>query len=189
MVVGAFAKRHRVLTERLTADAMHDFLTGLLNRRSFDAALARRLAAGLPFALLFADADGLKRVNDLEGHAAGDAVLIRAGRLLAASLRSDDEIARLGGDEFAVVASLASADTAEKLCHALEASLADRGVALSIGWAVFPADGADADSLFRQADARLYDRKRRPGRLTLPALPHSGAPHSGLAFPDQALAQ
>jgi len=83
--------------------AMHDALTGLLNRHGFE----RRIAALAPVAgtALFIDVDGFKRVNDLGGHPAGDAALKKIAQILTASVRSIDIVARVGGDEFVVLLS------------------------------------------------------------------------------------
>ncbi|MFQ5763559.1 MAG: GGDEF domain-containing protein, partial [Rhodospirillales bacterium] len=92
---------------RLEDLAATDELTGLLNRRGFEAALARAMAGARRYhekgVLVFIDLDGFKPVNDTYGHAAGDEVLRQVSRLLAESVRATDFVGRLGGDEFAVV--------------------------------------------------------------------------------------
>lgn len=82
----------------------HDLLTGLSNRAFLEETLAR-LTAGRqqPVTLVAADVDGLKRVNDMLGHAAGDALLQRAARVLRQAFRADDVVARVGGDGFVAV--------------------------------------------------------------------------------------
>ena len=94
------ADRHR---DEASALAHNDALTGLPNRRSFFAALEERMRLGQPFDLGLVDLDGFKPVNDVYGHAAGDAVLIEVGRRLQAACPDDALIARLGGDEFALI--------------------------------------------------------------------------------------
>jgi len=93
--------------ERLTHAARHDTLTGLANRAALmerlALALARSRRVGREIAVLYCDLDGFKQVNDTEGHAVGDAVLLEAARRLGSVLRADDTVARLGGDEFVVV--------------------------------------------------------------------------------------
>ncbi len=104
-LLGWFSSRDRELVERLRVLAERDFLTGLPNTRAFEAAIARRFEAGLPFALLLGDMDGLKTINDSQGHAEGNDALRRLALMLGSSLRPEDEVARVGGDEFAVLTS------------------------------------------------------------------------------------
>ena len=93
--------------QQLEVHAFRDGLTGIANRRSFmtrldqDLALCRRRSA--PLAVLFADIDHFKTVNDTHGHATGDQVLVTLATRLAASLRVEDTLGRIGGDEFAVI--------------------------------------------------------------------------------------
>lgn len=94
------ADRHR---DEASALAHNDALTGLPNRRSFFAALEERMRLGHPFDLGLVDLDGFKPINDVYGHAAGDAVLIEVGHRLQAACPDDAIIARLGGDEFALI--------------------------------------------------------------------------------------
>lgn len=158
-LIGWSARNNRELTRRLREHAERDFLTGLLNARAFEEALARRLDREAPFALLLADADRLKRFNDEHGHAAGNEYL----RTLAATLREEtpleDEVARIGGDEFGLLASVEGAEQAVAACRRLQLALSSRGVSASFGYALHPSDGADALSLFHAADKRLYDGK------------------------------
>ncbi len=172
VLVGWFASENRGLVERLRMLAERDFLTGLPNTRAFELAIARRLEAGKPFALLLGDMDGLKSVNDELGHAEGNEVLVRLGGLLGASLRAEDEVARVGGDEFAVLTWVSSGDEAAQLATRLESVIRTSGTGITFGWSVYPRDGTEALSLFRAADERLYARKfvragAEPSRLRL----------------------
>lgn len=176
--------------QRLRHAARHDHLTGLPNRAELverlDAALVRVRRDGGEIAVLFCDLDGFKGVNDISGHAAGDAVLAEiAGRLLAA-VREDDVVARVGGDEFVVVLLpwLASADAGnacarllpdrkaalevtERLATALRLPIVvgDRVhvVTASIGLAYGPdpagTEPSTSESLLRAADAAMYRAK------------------------------
>jgi diguanylate cyclase (GGDEF)-like protein/PAS domain S-box-containing protein len=90
---------------RLEHMATHDSMTGLPNREYLYAWLDQRLATGAPVAVLYADLDGFKRVNDTLGHDAGDELLVLAAKRLAGAVSSTDLVARLGGDEFIVAAS------------------------------------------------------------------------------------
>jgi diguanylate cyclase len=149
--------------------ATTDDLTGLPNRRHLDRRLRERLelarARGSSVALLLIDLDGFKELNDTLGHRAGDLVLEQVGPRLRAALRAGDELARLGGDEFAVV--LSDADDAEavgrRMRQALEAGLTVDGIDLrigaSIGIALFPEHGEDAETLLQRADVAMYQAK------------------------------
>jgi diguanylate cyclase (GGDEF)-like protein len=158
-LIGWFACHDRALVERLRLMAERDFLTGLPNTRAFEAAIARRLDSGAPFALLLGDMDRLKEVNDSRGHAEGNDALRRLALMLGSALRSDDEVARVGGDEFAVLTVLGGTDEAASFAARLEAVLAGQGSPITFGWAVCPVDGDNALSLYRAADERLYARK------------------------------
>ena len=158
-LLGWLAARDRELVERLRVLAERDFLTGLPNTRAFEAAIARRLEAGTPFALLLGDMDGLKSINDSQGHAEGNDALRRLALMLGSSLRPEDEVARVGGDEFAVLTVLARTGEAAALSAKLEGVMAREGSPITFGWAVFPSDGENALSLYRAADERLYARK------------------------------
>jgi diguanylate cyclase (GGDEF)-like protein len=158
-LLGWFSSRDRELLDRLRVLAERDFLTGLPNTRAFEAAIARRLEGGMPFALLLGDMDGLKTINDSHGHAEGNDALRRLALMLGSSLRPEDELARVGGDEFAVLTYFARTDEAAALAVRLESVLAGQGSPMTFGWAVHPADGENALSLYRAADERLYARK------------------------------
>jgi diguanylate cyclase (GGDEF)-like protein len=182
-LVGAFSRSNRVLVERLQVAAERDFLTNLLNARAFEAALERRLEIRRPFALVLGDMDGLKRINDERGHAAGNEALRELADALIESARRGDVVARVGGDEFALLASVVDEDDARGLVRRIEEELAAQQVRMSFGSAVYPVDGASALTLFRIADARLYDRKLLRKRLAptpelrvLPGTAHGNGP-------------
>jgi diguanylate cyclase (GGDEF)-like protein len=158
-LLGWFSARDHELVGRLRVLAERDFLTGLPNTRAFEAAIARRFEAGLPFALLLGDMDGLKAINDSQGHAEGNDALRRLALMLGSSLRPEDEVARVGGDEFAVLTVLGRTDEAAALAAKLEGAMARLESRITFGWAVFPLDGENALSLYRAADERLYARK------------------------------
>jgi diguanylate cyclase (GGDEF)-like protein len=165
ILVGAYARSNHSLVARLHVAAERDFLTNLLNARAFEAALERRLEARHPFALVLGDMDGLKRVNDEHGHAAGNDALRELAEGLLRQARHEDEVARVGGDEFALLASVSGEDEARALARRLGEGLAAQDLRISFGCAVYPEDGTTALSLFRTADARLYDRKLLRRRL------------------------
>ncbi|MBI1892036.1 MAG: EAL domain-containing protein [Burkholderiales bacterium] len=149
-----------------------DALTGLPNRHWANAylpkAIERAGAAHAMLALLFIDLDGFKAVNDSLGHEAGDELLRNAGRRLKLAVRPRDHVVRIGGDEFVVIiedighASDAS-QVAERVVHAFHAAFSLpqglQSVGTSIGISVFPGDGADADTLLRNADIAMYSVK------------------------------
>jgi diguanylate cyclase (GGDEF)-like protein len=110
--------------------------------------------------------DGLKEINDLEGHAVGNEVLRRAAEIMQGVVRSEDQLSRNGGDEFAVLTTLPGSEAVRALCGRLTTALANEGIAMSFGWAVHPRDGRDALALFRAADERLYAQKLIRSRLT-----------------------
>jgi diguanylate cyclase (GGDEF)-like protein len=147
-------------------------VTDLPNRRHFGERLAQSVAKaqreGSVLALLYADLDGFKAINDAHGHAVGDELLRQVGARFAACVRASDTVARVGGDEFAVLLDTAvsregAEEVAGKLIHALDAplDLGDRAVriACSIGVALYPADSADASALLLAADAAMYRAK------------------------------
>src|SRR5262245_41268476 len=125
VLVGRFANQHRRHVEQLRDLAERDFLTGILNTRVFDAALARRCEAGRPFVLLLADLDNLKTVNDTHGLTAGNNELRRAAEELGYALKEGEELARVGGDEFAILSDATAAEAPEH-CRRLRDRLARR---------------------------------------------------------------
>jgi diguanylate cyclase len=149
--------------------ALTDDLTGLPNRRAFDRALAKRLAAaqeeGRELAVLIIDLDRFKDLNDTLGHHAGDRVLAEVAGRLATAVRAGDLLARLGGDEFAALLPdrAAAAAAARRIAATLEETFGVEEMELelgaSIGTAVHPDDGADAETLLRRADVAMYQAK------------------------------
>jgi len=189
-------KRRLVDAEaRQRAAANRDPLTGVGNRRSFDATMRRELAARTrprggrrdndesPLALLILDLDDFKGVNDRHGHQAGDLALRAAAARAATMLRSTDTLARIGGDEFAVIAPGAHGPGARRMAESIRAAVAggEPGseapvpTSASIGWAVFPDDGRDYETLMRRADQRMLELKRRDAYLSRAAAPPSPA--------------
>lgn len=172
----------RDLRARNLADAQirflahHDALTGLCNRASFHERLEREVERRRrkedALAVLCLDLDRFKPINDVFGHAAGDAVLKEISARIAAELDEDDVFARLGGDEFAVIRlgdsrPAALGDLCSRILAAVAPELSIDGrsalVGVSIGIAMFPHDGDNPASLMRNADAALY-RAKADGR-------------------------
>ena len=156
-------------------EAETDPLTNVLNRRGWDALLARRLISGRgPWALAILDLDHFKKLNDTRGHAAGDAALRSVAAAWRDILRPADAIARLGGDEFAVLLDHCAESEAVAVAARLrEAALPWGGV--SIGLAT--CDGPELPaSLTERADAALYEAKRR-GRNRLATVSSESGRH------------
>ena len=158
--------------QRILLLANHDALTNLPNRNllkdRIGQALAQARRNGGQGAVLFIDLDQFKAVNDSMGHDVGDSLLKEVAQRLVSSLRSQDTVARQGGDEFIVllpsVANAQDAGTlAQKLLDVLQLPYQLDGkemyVSASIGIAVFPDDGDDADTLMKHSDAAMYHAK------------------------------
>lgn len=154
------------LVEMLAEHAQTDKLTGLSNRRSWDDQLARAMhravRAGDPLSVAICDVDGLKRVNDEQGHAAGDALLQAVAGTWRGAARLGDLVARIGGDEFAILLYGADESTAEAVLERLAAHLPD-GCSAPGGVAEW--DGSEsAAELLERADEQMYERKRERRR-------------------------
>ena len=152
--------------ERKEAEAATDALTGLANHRSFHETM-RGLVAARPagFALVLADIDDFKELNDTRGHVAGDDALREVGALLRRGMRPADSVFRIGGEEFALLLPETTKANARTVCRRLQRSLAgiDLGgwrLTLSFGVASWPGDGSDLHDLLQAADAALYEAKR-----------------------------
>jgi diguanylate cyclase (GGDEF)-like protein len=163
----------------LQADALRDSLTGVGNRRAFDLALAKERARAERhqrfFSVAMIDLDGLKVVNDTQGHAAGDARLDGVAKHLVAACRRIDAPYRIGGDEFVVL--MPETDSAG--ANAFVARLGRTTIpAFSAGTATFPADGFE---LLRVADSRLYAGRARRDSSEPVAVPASCRRRSGNA--------
>jgi diguanylate cyclase (GGDEF)-like protein/putative nucleotidyltransferase with HDIG domain len=162
-----------VVRDRMTdliaslADAAHrDSLTELLNRRGFeevfDLELERARRAETPLSLIVGDLDRFKRVNDEQGHAAGDAALKRVARTIRSAKRRFDSAARIGGEEFAVLAANSDEHGAYMLAERIRAEVGagHDGLSVSFGVATFPLHGGSSEALLRAADQALYAAKR-----------------------------
>jgi two-component system, cell cycle response regulator len=163
------------LARQLYESAVYDGLTGLYNRRAFDERLRAELAFAnrhaKPLALLIADIDHFKRINDEHGHPFGDQVLREIARRLAATTREEDVLARFGGEEFIILCRETDGNEATALADRMRSVVAaelrlDGGppirVTISIGLALSSgADAVDEANLIKAADAALYEAKRR----------------------------
>lgn len=162
----------RADAERARWEAMRDPLTGLPNRalfaEYFEKALARAQRDGYQLALAWFDLCGFKALNDLHGHAWGDAALVDVADALQRGCRRGDAVARHGGDEFvALLTPLRGADEARIAVQRMVAAIHDlpdgpdgTRLTVSAGFACWPEDGACFDTLLHQADAAMYQAKR-----------------------------
>ena len=162
--------------ETMTYLAYYDGLTGLANRVQFNKRLSECVARldryGTAFTLLYLDLDKFKAVNDNLGHQAGDQLLIEVSKRLAAQVRKADLVARLGGDEFALllpdesdpgsVANLATR-LIEQISQPFSIDGKDLSIGLSMGIAIAPNHGTQADQIVRNADLALYRAKAEGG--------------------------
>jgi diguanylate cyclase len=150
--------------QHLEAAAHTDPLTSLFNRRAWDDLLAREEERcrryGHPSAVLAIDLDALKVTNDSQGHAAGDALLQKAARVLRRSVRDIDIVARLGGDEFAIIGVECNHAAADALLKRVRDNLAAEGISASIGVCARVPDCNLALAL-EVADELMYTEKRR----------------------------
>jgi diguanylate cyclase (GGDEF)-like protein/putative nucleotidyltransferase with HDIG domain len=163
--------------EQAESSATTDYLTGLPNARSLFLQLDRELARckrdSSRLTVMVCDMDGFKQVNDRFGHLEGNRVLRLFAQSLKSTCREYDYVARMGGDEFVVVAPGLPQDASAKKCDQLRdlARLAGREVcaedllSLSIGQAMYPDDGSDAEELLAEADRRMYvEKQQQPSR-------------------------
>lgn len=155
---------------RREAIAAVDYVTGIHNRTHFEELLSARLSRtdGRRFAVVFADLDGFKRVNDRHGHLAGDDILRQVADRFVTALGHRGEVARIGGDEFALIvdgaATARDAVAIERELHAaLMAPFAlgaeQLAIAASFGSSIFPDDGSTRAELLGASDSRMYSAK------------------------------
>jgi len=158
--------------------ALHDELTGLPNRRLFEIRLAdtiersRKMNCGLLLFLL--DLNGFKKINDSQGHQAGDQVLCEVAKNLCETVKDCDTLARLGGDEFVMIVSeLEDSDAVVRMMEAIQCAVEkpivvdgqQMSVTASLGTSVYPDDAEDATTLLRIADQRMYALKQMPSPM------------------------
>ncbi len=169
----------KAATDELQLAAFTDALTGCANRRAFERDLERELArcsrAELDLCVVAADLDGLKAINDSEGHAAGDRAILQLVEAFRRAMRGLDGVYRVGGDEFLIVLPDTSGDDASVVMSRVER------IAPAFSWGVSSVSSAasfDGSALVELADEALYDRRRtvrsplhRPPDLHLPEVP------------------
>src|SRR6202007_125545 len=169
----ALAIENALKSQQAESSATTDYLTGLPNARSLFLQLDRELARckrdNMSLTLMVCDMDGFKKINDRFGHLEGNRVLRLFAQALKDSCREYDYVARMGGDEFVVIAPGLAADAAGKKAEQMRALARHAGsevcgeeiLSLSVGRAVYPADGNDAEQLLAEADRRMYLEKQK----------------------------
>jgi diguanylate cyclase (GGDEF)-like protein len=174
----AMEEKAREMALQLAHSAEHDFLTGLPNRvllnDRIDFAIALAARHQKQLAVLFIDLDGFKHVNDSLGHSTGDKLLESIAERLVACVRTADTVSRQGGDEFVILLSeIEQAEEAASITNRVLQAVADPHgindqdlhVTASIGVSIYPDDGADAETLVKNADTAMYQAKAM-GRQT-----------------------
>src|SRR5579872_4974303 len=169
----ALAIENALKYQQAENSATTDYLTGLPNARSLFLQLDRELARckrdNSSLTVMVSDMDGFKQINDRFGHLEGNRVLRLFAQALKDSCREYDYVARMGGDEFVVIAPGLAADAAGKkaeqmrslACHAGNDVCGEEILSLSVGRAMYPDDGKDAEQLLAQADRRMYLEKQK----------------------------
>ncbi|GAC1316456.1 MAG: hypothetical protein NVSMB25_02180 [Thermoleophilaceae bacterium] len=169
-ILHALRKRLGAERELLRASALSDPLTGAANRRGLaelaDYEVVRHTRQRTSFAVVALDLDGFKLVNDRFGHPAGDELLRDVADALRRVVREQDTVARLGGDEFCVLAPETDSSGAQQLTARIEVAISRvtagvESLSASVGFALFPADGADSAAVMKAADAAQVQAKRR----------------------------
>jgi diguanylate cyclase (GGDEF)-like protein/putative nucleotidyltransferase with HDIG domain len=169
----ALAIENALKYQQAESSATTDYLTGLPNARSLFLQLDRELARckrdNTTLTVMVSDMDGFKQINDRFGHLEGNRVLRLFAQALKDSCREYDYVARMGGDEFVVIAPGLAADAAGKRAEQLRTLARHAGnevcneeiLSLSVGRAVYPDDGNDAEQLLSEADRRMYIEKQK----------------------------
>ncbi|HEY0702053.1 MAG TPA: GGDEF domain-containing protein, partial [Candidatus Acidoferrales bacterium] len=167
VVLGGTLLDNAQLFDQVSRLAASDSLTGLANHRKLlevmETEIQRSKRTGRSFAVLLFDLDGLKKINDKFGHLVGSRAIKRLGVALRNSSRTIDTPARFGGDEFALIlpesGSEEAGQVANRICDELKTDGQEPAITVSVGLAVFPADGTSIEKLLGAADRGLYHMK------------------------------
>ena len=162
--------------QKTQTDCLTDVLTDLYNRRFIDRELDRIFEVsrrhGHTFALIFADVNNFKGVNDTYGHSLGDLLLKSIGAIFIKTCRKTDLISRYGGDEFLIFIEASTNAQAQRLIERLNEAMAELHIpemekekfSLSFGQAAFPVDGNTKEEILKMADKRMYEIKKKKAR-------------------------
>ena len=163
-ITAEHALRTRLVEEvqRMSKLARTDPLTGLANRTEFEERYRRVQDEGMPCAIVLADVDDFKLVNDSQGHTAGDLALVDLAQLLRSCVRDTDLVARIGGDEFAMILPGASRQAAQEVVDRISARTTNAPLKVSLGWVH---SEENVDDLLDAADQAMY-RDKRQRKLT-----------------------
>jgi two-component system cell cycle response regulator len=180
--MGEFSEAFNIMVDRLAKMranlvhlSTHDSLTGLFNRACFDAEF-ERLSHGrdFPVSIIIVDINGLKDVNDLQGHSAGDHLIRKAADALRTAVRAGDIVTRIGGDEFAILLPRTSVDTVSDIisrirscARAKENNVPEVSLAVGAATANYPGNMQHA---LKEADMRMYQDKAEIKRQTSAAV-------------------
>ena len=169
-------KKNNVLINKLSNEAMHDGMTGLLNHKFFEKRLKEEIERSeryeQNFSLLFLDLDKFKRINDTYGHQFGDYVLKQTSKIIQKSVRNIDVVSRYGGEEFSVILVNANRidaqKTAERIRKEIELNEFIDGnikekLTISIGIGIYPADANNFNGIISFSDRKMY-RAKNDGR-------------------------
>ena len=165
-------KKNNVLINKLSNEAMHDGMTGLLNHKFFEKRLKEEIERSeryeQNFSLLFLDLDKFKRINDTYGHQFGDYVLKQTSKIIQKSVRNIDVVSRYGGEEFSVILvnanRLDAQKTAERIRKEIElnefidGSIKEK-LTISIGIGIYPADANNFNGIISFSDRKMYKAK------------------------------
>lgn len=182
----------RMLTlQRMSHEATHDPMTGLVNRREFETRAAYTIDdarnQGSHHVLCFMDLDKFKEVNDMAGHAAGDELLKQVAQLFRSKVRTADLVARLGGDEFGLLLENCTSERAAAIVHnimdgvdAYSFTAAGKSfqIGVSVGLVEITAASPPLEQVLRAADRACYEAKRSGSRLKI-GRPEDSFPHPG----------
>jgi diguanylate cyclase (GGDEF)-like protein len=170
IIITVLLTRLKKALEHESSLARIDFLTGVLNSRSFDqiisAEIQRSDRYSHPLTLAYIDIDNFKAINDTKGHSTGDALLRNVGRTISEALRSTDHVARLGGDEFAILMPETGAEAGLNVVARIQALLEEQmqknqwPVTTSVGLVTCLKPPSSPDKLIQMADEQMYSCKR-----------------------------
>jgi diguanylate cyclase (GGDEF)-like protein/PAS domain S-box-containing protein len=164
----------KLAEERLTYISLHDIMTGIYNRAFFEEEMSRLSRSRYyPFSILVMDMDNLKKINDQYGHQTGDIALQNMANIIKSCFRSEDVIARIGGDEMAVLLqgldAQGVANAKERILEAIKAhnqlNPADIQISISIGCGTATMAGESLTDIFKFADERMYEDKKKKKEL------------------------